>query len=61
MTREGDEHSHGRLTIMAAAEGPGNPRKYLDGQLFGIAAERTLRTRCSIVKPRMASYHLVKR
>jgi hypothetical protein len=31
-----DEHGRGRMTITAAAEGPGNPRVYIDGQLYGI-------------------------
>jgi hypothetical protein len=30
-------NGHGSLTISASPQGPGNPREYIDGQLYGIA------------------------
>ncbi|HLM46162.1 MAG TPA: hypothetical protein VK458_19995 [Myxococcaceae bacterium] len=32
-----DASGHGTLTVTASAQGPGNPRGYIDGQLYGIA------------------------
>jgi hypothetical protein len=34
-----DAGGHGRLSITAAPQGPGNPRQYIDGQLYGIGYE----------------------